>query len=198
MFSVAVLMAKFLADPFIFLLSYVTNGNSFPKPLTDEEEKYYLGQYKNNDINARNILIERNLRLVAHVVKKFNTQLTGTETDDLISIGTIGLIKAITTFNPDKGTKLATYAARCIENEILMTMRSSRKLKNEVSLNEAIGVDKEGNEITFLDIVREEDDEVIDKVDLKLRIKVLCTKMKSLLKDREKLILKMRYAVWYV
>ncbi len=129
-----------------FLLGYVSNVNSFPQPLSIEEEQRFLEEYRNGNEEAKNILIERNLRLVAHVVKKYS--LLGKDNDDLISIGTIGLIKAISTYNLDKGTRLATYAARCIENEILMTLRSSKKMQNEVFLQDPIGIDKEGNEIT--------------------------------------------------
>jgi RNA polymerase sporulation-specific sigma factor len=128
------------------LFGYIQNVNSFPQPLSADEEQYYLEQYRKGSEDAKNILVERNLRLVAHIVKKYVN--TGREIDDLISIGTIGLIKAIITFNEDKGTRLATYAARCIENEILMTIRASKKMKTEVSLHDPIGVDKEGNEIT--------------------------------------------------
>ncbi|HBM74481.1 MAG TPA: RNA polymerase subunit sigma-70, partial [Clostridiaceae bacterium] len=126
------------------LVSYVSNNNSFPKPLSEDEEKIYISKFKDGDEEARNVLVERNLRLVAHIVKKYN--YTGREVDDLISVGTIGLIKAITTFDNDKGTRLATYAARCIENEILMVIRSNKKSKSEVFLQDPIGVDKEGNE----------------------------------------------------
>lgn len=128
------------------MLGYVSNVNSFPQPLNSEEEMYYVEAYKNGNEEARNVLIERNLRLVAHIVKKYGS--CGNDSDDLISIGTIGLIKAISTFNMDKGTRLATYAARCIENEILMQIRATKKIQNEVSLQDPIGVDKEGNEIT--------------------------------------------------
>lgn len=130
-----------------FFVAYISNVNSFPQPLTAQEEQEYLEAYKNGDEEAKNILIERNLRLVAHVVKKYTS--LGKDSDDLISIGTIGLIKAITTYNVDKGTRLATYAARCIENEILMTLRSNKKIQNEVFLQDPIGTDKEGNEITY-------------------------------------------------
>lgn len=133
------------ARPFLMFSGYISNTNSFPKPLTKEEEEYYLQLFKEGDEKARNILIERNLRLVAHIVKKYHN--TGKDIDDLISIGTIGLIKAISTFDVNKGTRLATYAARCIENEILMTIRANKKSKIEVSLQEPIGVDKEGNEL---------------------------------------------------
>ncbi len=132
----------------LLLFGYIQNVNSFPQPLNAEEEQYYLAEYRKGNEDAKNILVERNLRLVAHIVKKYSN--TGREVDDLISIGTIGLIKAIITFDDSKGTRLATYAARCIENEILMTIRASKKTKTEVSLHDPIGIDKEGNELPFL------------------------------------------------
>jgi RNA polymerase sporulation-specific sigma factor len=128
------------------LLIYYLNNNAFPQPLSDQEESHYLEKAKNGDLSARNVLIEHNLRLVAHISKKFDG--ASNDKDDIISIGTIGLIKAINTFDMNKGTKLATYAARCIENEILMHLRATKKNKGEVSLYDPIGVDKEGNEIT--------------------------------------------------
>ena len=124
---------------------------AFLKPLSISQEKYYLLKYKEGDLHAKNLLIEHNLRLVAHVVKKY--QGVDEETDDLISIGTIGLIKAITTFDPQKAARLSTYAARCIENEILMFLRSKRRRSREVSLYEPIGTDKDGNEINLLDVI---------------------------------------------
>src|SRR5690554_6177631 len=126
-----------MVNELIMLASYISDGNSFPKPLSIKEEQEYLDKYSKGDEDAKNILIERNLRLVAHIVKKYAN--TGKETDDLISIGTIGLIKAISTYDRTKGTRLATYAARCIENEILMTIRSTKKTKFEISLQEPIG-----------------------------------------------------------
>ncbi|MBS4535359.1 sigma-70 family RNA polymerase sigma factor [Clostridium sp. D2Q-14] len=134
-----------LVRPVSFFLGYISNNNSFPQPLSKEEETRYLILHEQGDEEAKNILIERNLRLVAHIVKKYHN--TGREVDDLISIGTIGLIKAISTFDRTKGTRLATYAARCIDNEILMCIRSDKKIKSEVYLQEPIGVDKEGNEL---------------------------------------------------
>jgi len=169
------------------------NSNSFPQPLTKEEEEKYLKLYAEGDEDARNILIERNLRLVAHIVKKYNN--TGKDTDDLISIGTIGLIKAITTYDSSKGTRLATYAARCIENEILMTIRSTKKSKLELSLQEPIGIDKEGNEINLLDILGTDVDKIIDEVDLKFQIKKLYRAINQVLKDREKVIIELRYGL---
>ena len=140
----------FIKD-FFFLFGYVSNYNLFPEPLSPEEETYYLERLEQGDEGAKNILIERNLRLVAHISKKY----TGANCDqeDIISIGTIGLIKGINSYKSNKGVKLATYVARCIENEILMHLRSTKKLSQEVSLNDALGQDKEGNEITFIDVI---------------------------------------------
>jgi len=127
-----------------FLTAYISNSNSFLQPLDEKEEKLHLERLKEGDLTAKSILVERNLRLVAHIVKKYS--YPGKEVDDLISIGTVGLIKAIDSFDISKGTRLATYAARCIENEILMLIRNSKKTKGEVYLSDPIGVDKEGNE----------------------------------------------------
>lgn len=171
---------------------YVTN-QTFPKPLKAEEEKTYLEKAMNGDIGAKNILIERNLRLVAHVVKKFNTP--NRDMDDLISIGTIGLIKAINSFDCGKGTRLATYASRCIENEILMMLRNERRLIKEVSLQEPIGIDKEGNEISLMDVFEGYDESIIDQVDLTIKIRELYDKIKCTLKKREKLVLELRYGL---
>jgi len=145
------------------LVSYLTN-NAFPQPLSEEEEAHYIALMLQGDEEARNVLIEHNLRLVAHIIKKFEG--TGEDNDDLISIGAIGLIKAINTFNPDKGTRLATYAARCIENEILMHLRSIKKTKGEVSIHDPIGVDREGNEITLIDVLGTDQDIVADTVEM--------------------------------
>lgn len=182
-----------MLDHITMLVSYVSNSNSFPKPLTEEEERIYIGRFKDGDEEARNILVERNLRLVAHIVKKYN--YTGREVDDLISVGTIGLIKAITTFDNDKGTRLATYAARCIENEILMVIRSNKKSKSEVFLQDPIGVDKEGNEISLMDVLGTDNDTVVEEVENKIQIKKLYKKMSSVLKGREKMILELRYGL---
>ncbi len=176
-----------------FLMSYVTNINSFQNPLKPSEERMYLERCKNGDKNAKNILIERNLRLVAHVVKKFST--AHDDTDDLISIGTIGLIKAITTFNPDKGTRLATYAGKCIENEIRMHLRSGKKLRGEVLLQDPIGKDKDGNEITLIDKLSNDDESIFDEVNLKLQIKRLYQCMRDILPEREQRVIEMRYGL---
>lgn len=179
--------------PFIILCGYMLNSNSFPEPLNPEEERKYLELLEKGDEEAKSVLIERNLRLVAHIVKKYNN--VGRDIDDLISIGTIGLIKGIDTYNLDKGTKLATYAARCIENEILMSLRSSKKVKMEHSLQEPIGSDREGNEISLMDILGTDKDEVLDRVDLKLEIRKLYKSIDKVLKDREKIIIQLRYGL---
>jgi len=171
---------------------------SFPKPLTEEEEKYYIDIYENGDTDAKekakNILIERNLRLVAHVAKKYTSQFH--TMDDFISIGTIGLIKAVNTYSSDKATRLATYAARCIENEILMTIRSSKKYTAEVSINVPIGTDKEGNEISLNDVLGTEPDEIIDDIDTKIRIGLMLASMGKVLTEREKKVLIYRYGIF--
>lgn len=176
-----------------FFVAYIGNGASFPQPLSESEEKYYLKKLKEGDPLAKNILIERNLRLVAHIVKKYS--YSGKEVDDLISIGTIGLIKAIDSYNVSKGTRLATYAARCIENEILMLIRNNKKSKNEVYLQDPIGVDKEGNEISLIDILSSDDDSVIEIVENRIQIGKLYVEINRVLKGREKAIIKMRYGL---
>ena len=155
----------------IVVFGYIQGGNLFPEPLSPEEEKICIKNMSNGDEEARNILIERNLRLVAHVSKKYST--TNIDQDDLISIGTIGLIKAINSFDYTKNIKLATYAARCIDNEILMFIRSNKKTKSEIFLNEAIGKDKDDNEISLIDVIGKDEMCVDDERDLKLRIKEL-------------------------
>ncbi|MBQ9266724.1 MAG: RNA polymerase sporulation sigma factor SigK [Clostridia bacterium] len=182
-----------IIQEFFFLVGYVNNYNLFPEPLSSEEEAKYLELYQNGDENAKKVLIERNLRLVAHVAKKYTNSQTDQE--DIISIGTIGLIKGINSFNGKKGTRLSTYAARCIENEILMHLRSSKKLQQEVSLNETIGQDKEGNEITFIDVIENSPISIEDEIDLKLKVKKLYHKIAEVLHGREKLIIEMRFGL---
>ena len=167
---------------------------TFPPPLSAEEERVYLQKYIEGDLEAKHILIERNLRLVAHVIKKY--QHLDEDMEDLISIGTIGLIKAIVTFNPDKNNRLGTYAARCIENEILMMLRSKKKTSKEISLYEPIGTDREGNEIQLYDIIETDDDDAHSKIVLKDDNKTLYTKLESVLSPRERLVLKMRYGLY--
>ena len=173
------------------LVSYVRN-NAFPQPLSEQEESKYLGMMAEGDAKARNLLIEHNLRLVAHIVKKFDN--TGEDMEDLISIGTIGLIKAIESYRPNKGTKLATFAARCIENEILMHLRSLKKTRKDVSLHDPIGTDKEGNEITLIDILGSEADDVIKEVDLKIEKSKIYRNF-DILDDREKEVVVGRFGL---
>lgn len=167
---------------------------SFPPPLTASKEQYYLQKYTEGDLEAKHILIEHNLRLVAHIVKKY--QALDDDTDDLLSIGTIGLIKSIVTFDPDKRVRLGTYAARCIENEILMHLRAKKKISKNISLYEPIGTDREGNEIQLFDIIESDIDSAHDEVVLKENIKILYSKLESVLSQRERLVLKMRYGLY--
>lgn len=167
---------------------------TFPPPLSADEEQYYMQKYIEGDLEAKHVLIERNLRLVAHVIKKY--QHLDEDTEDLISIGTIGLIKAIVTFNPQKNNRLGTYAARCIENEILMMLRSKKKTSREVSLYEPIGTDREGNEIQLYDIIESTEDDAQTKISLKDDIRTLYNKVESVLSPRERLVLKMRYGLY--
>jgi len=176
-----------------FLLGYVTNENSFPQPLTPEEEARYIKLYKSGDEEAKNILIERNLRLVACIAKKYFS--SGVEGEDLISIGSIGLIKAISTFDSSKGIKMATYAAKCIENEILMFIRKNARNRNEISLQEPVSVDGEGNETTLIDLLENDSEPVDEKVALKMQIRKMYNKMKNVLKNREKRIIELRYGL---
>ncbi|WMJ82126.1 RNA polymerase sporulation sigma factor SigK [Clostridium sp. MB40-C1] len=182
-----------IIDNITFLIAYVSNGTSFPQPLNEEEEKYYLKKFKDGDLFSKSILIERNLRLVAHIVKKYS--YPHKDVDDLISIGTVGLIKAIDSFDSAKGTRLATYAARCIENEILMLIRNTKKIKNEVYLQDPIGVDKEGNEISLMDVLSSREDSVIEVVENRIQIKKLYDNINYCLTEREKIIVKMRYGL---
>ena len=180
----------------IFLTGYVTGNSTFPKPLNEKEEKIYLDRLKDGDVEAKRVLVERNLRLVAHIVKKYSSNYQNSkEMDDLISIGTIGLIKAIDSFDTNKGIRLATYAAKCIDNEILMFFRNTKKTKGEVFLQDPIGVDKEGNEICLIDILSSDSDSVLEAVENSLQVKELYKKMSDILSPREKEIIKMRYGL---
>ena len=167
---------------------------SFPQPLTAAEEQYYLQKYTEGDQEAKHILIERNMRLVAHIVRKY--QSMDEETEDLLSIGTIGLIKGVVTFNPDKAVRLGTYAARCIENEILMYLRTRKKSARDVSLYEPIGTDREGNEIQLFDLIESDADDAHEKVALGDDIRLLYSRIETVLSPRERLVLKMRYGLY--
>ena len=172
----------------------VSNGASFPPPLSAKEEKEYFDRCKKGDMEARNILIERNLRLVAHIAKKYYT--SSSENDNLISIGTIGLIKAIDSFNPQNGTRFATYAGKCLQNEILMYFRSLKKLSVETSLSDAVETDKDGNPLTYMDIVSIDDD-IAEKIELKINTEKLLSGIDTKLDKREKQIIILRYGLGF-
>ena len=177
---------------FLLLMLRIAPGDSFPKPLSREEEQKYLERWSQGDIESRNILVEHNLRLVAHIIKKYFTQ--SEDVEDLISIGTIGLIKGINTYKPEKGVRLATYASRCIENEILMHFRSSKKTAGDLSLSDALDVDSEGNGLSVMDVVATEED-LADA----LGSRELCGKLRSciaqVLDERETQIIFLRYGL---
>ena len=176
----------------LILAGYVSGNAAFPKPLTAEEEQKYIDEYALGNENAKNILIEHNLRLVAHIAKKYADEKN---LEDLISIGTIGLIKGINTFNPKKNSKLSTYISRCIENEVLMFMRSSRKLSNEVSIDESIGTDREGNNMTFSDVLTTDNADISDIISGKLEAQKLYAAMKKTLSPNEINIICWRYGL---
>ena len=177
----------------IFMFGYISNNNLFPEPLSSEEEKIFLDKFENGDLSAKDVLIERNLRLVAHISKKYTSP--NASLDDLISIGTIGLIKGVNTYNSKKGVKLFAYISRCIENEILMFFRNSKKLNSEVFLNEPIGKDKDDNVITLQEVLENNERSIEDSIDLKLKEKKLYEKMNSILKPREREILILRFGL---
>jgi len=167
---------------------------TFEKPLSEEEEKLYLQKYKDGDLDAKNILIEKNMRLVAHMVKKYITNDRNIE--DLLSVGTIGLIKAVNTFNSGKSCRLATYAAKCIDNELLMMLRSEKRKAREVSIYEPIGTDKEGNEISLIEIVKADDVDVVEDYMLRQNISKVFQFIDELLTEREREIIILRYGLF--
>ena len=175
------------------MFGYITGTNLFPEPLTPEEEKIALEKLSEGDEEARNLLIERNLRLVVHVCKKYSN--TKIDQDDLLSIGTIGLIKGVNSFKPEKGSKLSTYVSRCIDNEVLMYLRSTKKLNAEVYLNEPIGKDKDDNVITLEEVLENSDKSIEEVVDTKIKIKRMYNKIKEVLRDREKTIIELRFGL---
>ena len=175
------------------MFGYITGTNLFPEPLTQEEEKIALEKLSEGDEEARNLLIERNLRLVVHVCKKYSN--TKIDQDDLLSIGTIGLIKGVNSFKPEKGSKLSTYVSRCIDNEVLMYLRSTKKLNAEVYLNEPIGKDKDDNVITLEEVLENSDKSIEEVVDTKIKIKRMYNKIKEVLRDREKTIIELRFGL---
>lgn len=182
----------YLLGKLTFFAGTVLSGSSFPKPLSQEEERQALTEMKAGSKEARDKLITHNMRLVAHVVKKYNG---AAETDDLISVGSIGLIKAVNTYKDDKGTVLATFAARCIENEILMLLRSNKKRKNDVYLSDTVGSDKDGNELTLMDLLYEKEDSVFKEVDKGIEREKFLQFIKNELTDREYTVLCLRYGL---
>ena len=175
------------------LLSYLSGNHSFPKPLTAEEERECLLRCQQGDIEARNKLIEHNLRLVAHIAKKYTGSVRDHE--DILSVGTIGLIKGISSFDPSKGTRLATYAARCVDNEILMLLRSRKKEQGDVSLNESIGTDKEGNQVMLLDVISSDEVDVFDEINTSMEVKQLYSNICQELDPRERQVILLRYGL---
>lgn len=187
------LVFDLISKGFLFFALHVKNSNSFPPALSAKEESEYLKRYKNGDSEAKNIIIEHNLRLVAHIVKKYCSNTN--EQDDLISIGTIGLIKAVNTFDDKKGIKLATYASKCIENEVLMYFRSQKKISQDISINEPIDSDSEGNPLTLMDIISVEDT-IADDIDNSITIAKLYRYIEELEDEREKTIIILRYGLY--
>lgn len=187
------LLINLLSKGFLFFALHINPSGVFPPALSMKEEKEYLEKYKKGDLNAKNVLIEHNLRLVAHIVKKYTSNPA--EQDDLISIGTIGLIKAVNTFNDNKGIKLATYASKCIENEILMFFRSQKKTSQEISISEPIDTDSEGNPLTLMDIISVEDT-IADDIDEKIMIRKIYDFIENLDDEREKMIIIFRYGLY--
>ena len=176
----------------LFLFLKLSGSANFPPPLGKEEEKMYFEKCKNGDAEARKILIERNLRLVAHIAKKY--YYSGCDNDDLISIGTIGLIKAIDSFHPESGTRFATYAGKCLQNEILMFFRAQKKRTMECSLGDAVETDKDGNPLTYMDIICTEDD-IAEQIDLNIKIEKMMKGISSVLSPTEKQIIVLRYGL---
>jgi RNA polymerase sporulation-specific sigma factor len=176
----------------LFFTSQIKNRSSFPKPLSPEEERENFEKFKKGDKQAKENLIRHNLRLVAHIVRKYNNSA---ETDDLISVGTIGLIKAINTFEYEKGTQFATFAAKCIENEMLMLLRSNKKLKNNISLSEPVGIDKEGNELTLMNLLYINDEGVFKQVENNILREKFTALIKRTLTEREFIIICYRYGL---
>ncbi len=182
-----------LCKDIFFFAAYINGGNSFPEPLSAEQEKSCLERCAFGDDEARGMLIEHNLRLVAHIAKKFTS--AGRDSDDMISIGTIGLIKAVSTYDMHKGTALATYAARCIENEILMSIRSEKRQATEVSLYDAIGTDRDGNDISLAEVLGSDASLVGDEVEMRLAAEQLRKLIRQHLTERERLVIELRYGL---
>ena len=177
----------------LFVLGYISNNSLFPESLSQEDERMYVEKMREGDQDAKNILIEHNLRLVAHVCKKYNN--TNVDQDDLISIGSIGLIKGINSYNPEKSIKLSTYISKCIDNEILMYLRSNKKTSSEVYLEDPIGKDKDDNTVRLGEVLENNDKPIEEEVDLKMKISKLYEKIKKVLKNRERTIIELRFGL---
>ncbi len=187
------LLMKLISEGMLFFALHIRSGSSFPPALSAKEEKECIDNFRKGSIESKNKLVEHNLRLVAHIVKKYYSN--SEEQDDLISIGTIGLIKAVNSFDDSKGIKLATFASRCIENEILMYFRSKKKNSQEISINEPIDTDSEGNPLTLIDIISE-DDNIIENIDLNIKSERLYKFVEEIKDEREKTIIIMRYGLY--
>ncbi len=182
---------SFIIGKIIFFCGAIS-GDSFPKPLSEDEERKCLIAFQNGDMQAKEKLIKHNLRLVAHIVKKYQGSY---DSDDLISVGTIGLIKAINSYDITKGTRLATYTARCIENEILMLLRANKKYKSDVGISDVIGTDKEGNELCLMDLLADNEENVLSKVEQKLFNEKLLKTVRACLNDREYTVIVLRFGL---
>ncbi len=187
------LIVDLISKGLLFFALHIQKGSSFPPALNQKEEKELLEKFKNGDFNAKNKLVEHNLRLVAHIVKKYYSN--SDEQDDLISIGTIGLIKAINSFDESKGIRLATFASKCIENEILMYFRGKKRNSQEISISEPIDTDSEGNPLTLIDIISEDED-IADNIDLRIKSEKLYQFIEKIKDEREKTIIIMRYGLY--
>lgn len=183
---------SFIFSKLIFFTGAIVNKSSFPSPLSVEEEAKCIRLMREGDMMAREKLITHNMRLVAHVVKKYSGTM---ENDDLISVGSIGLIKAVNTFDPTKGNQLATFAARCIENEILMLLRANKKFKNDISLNDSVGFDKDGNEMSLIDLLYDGEDQVFYKVDKEIEVEKFMNFIKDVLTEREYKVICLRFGL---
>lgn len=186
-------MVLFFLRDALFLLGVLSRGNAFPKPLSREEEAWMIERMMQGNHEAREMLIAHNLRLCAHIARKYT--VPGFDQDDLISIGTVGLIKGVNTFRPGNGTQLSTYCARCIENEILMCLRASQKRKGEMSLQDPIGMDSEGNEITLIDVLGTDENEVHGQVERRVSLQTVRRLVGTCLRGRERTVIEMRYGL---
>lgn len=186
------MLLEFLNSIYMMFILHLTSGNVYPKPLSASDERKYLELVAKGDMKARNVLVEHNLRLVAHIVKKYYSSYN--DYDDLISVGIVGLIKAINTFDFTKAQRLSSYASTCVQNEILMFFRNARKNQQEISLNESVDTDKDGNNLILMDIISVNDD-IVDKLDIKLKSEKLNKYIEETLDSREKTVIYLRYGL---